>query len=296
MKRIKKAGIAIIVLGICIVTAHIIYLFSLTPKEEYPEDTYFQEEEHKTALIIVAHDDDAVIFSGTTSFLAENGWDINFLCFYTHLHRPEDNPVRKQEMRNVADIQGLKNIDLIDFAIAKDESKTGYMPVPTDQFSDYYKIDSLRMYIREAILKYDPSIIFILDNIIGAYGHPEHVLVGRVVEETCRSGTDTSGFSVKKIYQVVFPPTMAEKIMGNKEIYQYGKEIYRCEGMPKPDVQIDISSYAMTKKKVHLAHASQHRNLKKYIPYYHLYPGWIYFRIFRYEYFNILNIDELEQV
>lgn len=73
----------------------------------------------------MAHDDDAVTFSGTTSLLAANGWEVDFVCFYTNLHRPEDNPTRKREMKNVAAIQGLHNMDLIDFAMAKAKSEQG---------------------------------------------------------------------------------------------------------------------------------------------------------------------------
>ena len=294
MNRIKKIVLAFIISAICAMVAPIIYLFTLTPNEDYPDDTYLQNEQNKKALIIVAHDDDASLFSGTTSMLAAKGWEVSFLCFYTHLHRPEDNPLRKLEMKHVAEIQGLNSLDLIDFAIARDQTKQGYMPIPYDEFAENYKIDSLRMYIYESISNHYPSVIFILDNIIGYYGHPEHVLVGQVVEEICKSNKESTGFPVKKIYQVVYPPSMAEKILGRKETYQFGKEIYHCAGMPEPDIQIDISSFAITKKRVHLAHASQHRNIKKYVPYYRIIPGWIYWRIFRYEYFNILFIEELE--
>jgi len=292
LNKIKKAGIAIILLGVCFVAGNIIYLFSLTPKENYPDDTYLESEKNKTALIVVAHDDDATVFAGTTSKLVEDGWEISFLCFYPYHWRPEDNPTRKIEMEKVARIQGLKNIELIDLELRNrlDTVTKPWMPIPYDQFADNYNIDSLRMFIRDAINKSNPSIIFMLDNVIGLYGHPEHVLVGKVVEEICRLYQDSSGFSVKKIYQGVMPPSHAEKIMGGSGPYPVGKEIYDCNGMPLPDVQIDISTYAKKKKAVFLAHASQHRNLKKYQPFYKCYPGWIYFRIFNTEYFNVIEL------
>ena len=295
MKIIKNIGILIIFVGIFTVAAHIIYLFTLTPKEKYPEDTYLKNEQNKTALIIVAHDDDAVTFCGTTSLLVENGWDISFMCFYTNLWKPEEIPIRKLEMEKVAEIQGFKNLEMIDFTLRNslDTVKKPWMPIPYNQFPEYFKIDSLKMYIQEAIFKYKPSVIFMIDNVIGLYGHPEHVLVGQVVEEICKLNKDSLDFSVGKIYQLVLPHSQAEKIMGNKDTYQNGKIIYGCNGMPPPDVQINISSFAKTKKKVFFAHASQHRNLKKFIPYYHYYPGWIYFRIFNNEYFKVINIEEL---
>lgn len=290
MKNILKAGLLVVGTAICIVIGQIFYLNSLKPKEEYPDDTFLQNEQNKTALIIVAHDDDAGTFCGTTSLLAANGWDVNFLSFYTPFHRPEDNPIRKLEMQRVAEIQGLNGLDLIDFAIAKDKVNQGWMPIPYKEFPIRYKIDSLSLLLYESISKYGPSVIFTLDNTIGWYGHPEHVLVGQLVEEICKSHRDSIGFPVNRIYQMVYPPTMAKKTMEKKGTYQSGKKIYQCIGMPEPDIQIDISSFAITKKKVFLAHASQHRNIKKFFPYYRIIPGWIYWRIFRYEYFNILNI------
>ena len=131
---------------------------------------------------------------------------------------------------------------------------------------------------------------FIMDKEIGFYGHPEHVLVGKTDEHICYLNRDSTGFAVERIYQGVMPPSYAEKLMGDSDSYTEGKRVYQCDGMPLPEVQVDISSFAKRKKSVLLAHASQHRNLKKFQPYYKLYPGWIYFRIFGKEYFNVLEL------
>ena len=295
MKKVKKIGIVVILLGFCAVAANIIYLFTLTPKEEFPEDTYLKNEPNKTALIIVAHDDDALVFSGTTALLAANGWDISFMCFYTDQYRPEDNRTRKLEMQKVLEIEGLKNLELIDFTITKslETINNPWMPIPYDEFQEKLEVDSLKMYVLKAIKKYNPSVIFTLDNEIGFYGNPEHVLVGQVAVEICSLYKDSSNFSVKKIYHGVFPYSQAEKIMGKGKVYTEGKKIYGCNGMPTPDVQINISSFTTIKKKIFLAHASQHRNLKKFYPFYHYYPGWLYFGIFNKEYFRIISFEEL---
>lgn len=295
MKRKLKIVIAIIALGAIMVIAHIIYFTTIAPNENYSFDTYLATEKNKTALIVVAHDDDATNFAGTTSKLAENEWEINFLCFYCYHWRPEDNPLRKLEMQKVAKIEGFKHIELIDLELRNrlDTVKEPWMPIPYDQFAENFNIDSLKMFVQSAINKYNPSVIFIMDNVIGFYGHPEHVLVGKVVEDICRLYKDSLQFPVKKIYQNVIPPSHAEKMMGDAASYIKGKKIYHCNGMPIPDVQTDISSFAKKKKAVFLAHASQHRNLKKFWPYYKYYPSWIYFGIFDKEYFNVIDIEEL---
>lgn len=292
MKRLFKIMIAFIAIGIIAVVANIFYLFTLAKSEEYPDDTYLTSENNKTALIVVAHDDDACMFAGTISKLVALGWEINFLSFYSSHWRPEEISVRKSEMKNVARIEGFKSFKLIDLELRNslETIKEPWMPIPYNKFSENFKIDSLRTFILTSINEFDPGVIFILDNIIGLYGHPEHVLVGKVVEEICQSYKDSMGFPVKKIYMSVLPPSQANKIVGKTGAYSEGKRVYHCNGMPLPDVQIDISSFGGKKKDIILAEPSQHRNFKKFIPYYHYYPGWLYYNIFNKEYFKILDV------
>lgn len=293
MKGITKIILITLVTAVCAVVMHLFYLRSMAPKEVYPDDTFLDRETDKKALILVAHDDDAATFSGTTAMLAADGWEVSFVCFYNYSYRPEEIPIRKSEMKEVSEILGFKNMDLVNFTMAftPDTISKPWMPVPVEKFPVYYKTDSLNSIIQDAIWRYQPSVIFMLDNVIGGYGHPEHVLVGKLTEEICRSDCDSTGFPVKKIYQVVYPPSMAERINGDNPAYMSGKSVYNCTGMPVPDVQIDISSFAGTKKEVFIAHASQKRNLKKFIPYYNLYPGQIYFTIFGKEYFRVIDIN-----
>jgi hypothetical protein len=164
MKKIRIIGISIILIGICAVSAHIIYLYTLRTNEKYLQDTYLKNVQNKTALIIVAHDDDAAPLSGTTSLIAANGWDISFMCFYTNLYRPEEKPIRKLEMKKAAEIQGFKNLELIDFTLRNclDTVKQPWIPIPYEKFTDNFKIDSLKLYILNAIQRYHPSVIFSL--------------------------------------------------------------------------------------------------------------------------------------
>ena len=61
--------------------------------ETYPEDTRLDTLVNKRALIIVAHDDDDCMMSGTIAKLTANGWTIKQLCFEIHNIPGEDrNP------------------------------------------------------------------------------------------------------------------------------------------------------------------------------------------------------------
>ena len=146
MKRLIKIVSIIVIAAIIGIVAQISYLYSLSPSENFTKDTFLESATNKTALIIVAHDDDATIFSGTRSMLADKGWDVSFMCFFTEFWKPEINPIRKQEMKNIKEIQGLKDLELIDFTIRRrlDTIEKPWLPIPYDKFSENFEIDSFK--------------------------------------------------------------------------------------------------------------------------------------------------------
>ena len=273
---------------------HIIYLSSLAPKEEFQEDHYLDSATNKTAIIIVAHDDDAISFAGTVSRLIEQGWDVTTLCFYGSW-KSEENQTRKEELQKAATLSGIKNLELIDIDIVNgsDTVAEPWMPVPYNRFQEYFKLDTIRYIITNAIFKYKPSVIFTLDDSIGGYGHPQHIAVSRCVNDVCRLFKDTVDFPVRKIYQAVFPFSMAEKITGDLPAYQAGKKVYGVAGMPAPDVYVSIADGGEKKKGFMCSFESQKQNIKKIWPYYNWYPAWIYFGIFDKEFFRNIDVKTL---
>ena len=220
-----------LVLFLIAVSVHIYYLTTLAAEEKYPDDSYLVSEQNKKALIIVAHDDDMATSAGTMSMLSENGWETRELCFYQMggLYYKKDsarNPIRKNSLQDVARIQGLSGTDPVDFNFRRDlETEKSYMPMSYEKFSENYKLDSLSQYIGAYIERYKPVVIFTLDSVMGGYGHPDHVVVSQRVMDYCRIHKNDSGFSVKKIYQAVFTPSLSEKIMKNMPVYHEAKEV-----------------------------------------------------------------------
>lgn len=299
MRKFFKILLIIVSVVILIIIGHLAYLSRLAAKETYPDDVYLAEETNKTALIIVAHDDDAVSNAGTMTMLCKNGWKIREMCFYQQggLYFKKDsakNPVRKIALQKVAGIQGLEAIDPVDFNFRNDMmTEKSYMPMPYSEFSTNYKTDSLTTLIGNYIEKYKPAVLFTLDDSIGGYGHPDHVLISQLVVKYCREHKSDSGFSVKKIYQSVFPPSLAENIMKNSPVYTEAKKVYQCNGMPLPDVQINFYKYASEKKQAMAAYTTEQNSLKKIWPYYNWYPAWIYFKIFDRDFFRVLDVETL---
>lgn len=295
-KRLKTLVyiLLIVFLGI---GAHIFYLTTLSAKEIYPTDDYLHTEPNKTALIIVAHDDDMVGSAGTMTKLCKDGWTIREMCFYQQggLYNEKDsikNPIRKLDLKRVAEIEGLAGIDPVDFNFRNDmQTEKAYMPMPYSQFPVNYKTDSLLRYIGDYIEQYKPSVIFTLDNSMGGYGNPDHVVMSQTVLEYCRLHHHDTGFSVKRIYQAVFAPSLAERVLGEMPVYTEAKKVYGCDGMPPPDVQFDISPYAQQKKAAILAYTTEQNSLKKIWPYYNWYPAWLYFRIFDRDFFRVVRLQ-----
>lgn len=285
MKKIIKTTLILIVVSIA---GHLFWLKSLNGDESFPEDVFLESVSNKTALIIVAHDDDAMGCAGTIAQLTQKGWQVHFITFYGNW-RQEDNVTRKAEVKKVAEIQQLKSVSLIDFNIQKSDTiQQPWMPIPYENFDQYFKIDSLKLLIAEAIQKHKPSVIFTLDNIIGGYGHPEHVCVSQCIIDVCKE--NKGNFSVQKIYQAVFSRTLNENILKNNPAFVAAKKIYKAQGSPIPTVEIDITENATSKKDCMMAYESQRRNLKKVWPYFNVYPAWIYFRIFPKEYFYVIEV------
>ncbi len=287
----------VLLVAVLIIAAHLYYLTTLAATEQYPEDSYLAGSDNKTALIIVAHDDDMVGSAGTMTLLARQGWRIRELCFYQHggPRNEKDslkNPIRKQDLQKVARLQGLEGVDPVDLNLRQDMNvERPWHPIPYADFDRTFRSDTVRTIVAKYIEDHRPSVIFTLDDSIGAYGHPEHVLLSRTVLSYCAQHAMEPGFPVKRVYQAVFPPSLAENVLGDHDTYVAAKAIYGRPGMPLPDVQIGIASVASEKKAAMEAYTTEQNSLRKIWPCYHLYPAGIYFRIFDRDFFRVIDVS-----
>lgn len=291
MRLFKKTLLSLFAIAILLILSQISYFLYLSPTEDYPKDNYLENAKNKSALIVVAHDDDASFFAGTTAKLSKAGWDINFITFYSKQWRAEEYDIRKQEMREVADYLNFKNLWMHDLRIRHEINPNGkpWMPMEYKYYKEEFNVDSLYQLTSTAILKSKPSVILMLDTVMGFYGHNDHTVVGQMTYKATKE-INASKQVVERIYQYVWPPSYAEKVMGGKEVYEAAKELYGIDGMPKPSIEIDISDFSSEKKNTLQLHASQQRNLTKLFWAYNYYPSWLYFGIFNTEYFNLIEM------
>lgn len=292
MKKALTFSVALVVIGIFFVIGHLFYLNRLAKADSYPADTFLQNQTNKKALFIVAHDDDAINMSGTMAYLIDNGWEVSELCFYQGYKNKDD--IRKMDLTRAAKLLGMKDVEYYDIELRKnrDNIDKPWLPIPYSDFDSAYNRISALTYIEDFIKKNNPSVIFTLDDVMGGYGHPDHVFISKLISEYCGQHQKDSAFSVKRIYQAVFDPEMNERILKNMEAFQLAKKVYGVERSPKPDVAIVIRGYETIKKQALLTFTTEQNSLTKIWPYYNYYPANIYFKIFDKEYYRVLKIPQ----
>jgi len=317
MKKLKKWIIIVLVFGILIYWLPLLFLkLEVQPDESYPEDTYLDTIGNKRALIIVAHHDDSYGSMAAAKWLCLRGWDVGAFYFkaasFLRDSIREANGINSAE--KVKNLIGLREFTLIDQPLRMD-SPVSNINVLYSEFATTFRSDTIESVIEKLIFIYQPSVIFTMDDIIGLYGHSDHVFVSQAILKVCdRNRTDT-GFPVQMIYQYVMPPSEAEGAMnkylklhsfGNpwrirklirergfsESVYNTAKKIYHCDGMPLPDVQFRIDTLSIYKRRFLESWApSEKKNIRRFIPFCYLYPHRIYFKMFNYEYFRVIKIQ-----
>lgn len=260
--------------------------------EVYPNDTFLDMVSNKRALIIVAHDDDDCAMSGTISKLTANGWNIKQLSLISH-----NNP---KTGKNPAFLICNGNEKILadgSYRLGMDTMKQSYVPISLEEIKKQFLREKVASALTKKINDFDPSVVFTLDNIKGAYGHPDHIFISQLVVDLFKERQ----IKIQKIYQSVYPDHMEEEIVdkrlgpkmkkwGYPDPSKIANEIYGIEGMPEPNVQIDISKYGETKMQYLRAYPEKaKKNMRKFIPYYESFDAEEYFSIFNREFFRVIE-------
>ena len=293
MRTMKLISLAVLFLTItaCKHKPTVEELKKFAATEIYPEDTYLDTVANKRALIIVAHDDDDCMMSGTIAKLTANGWTIRQLSFEEH-NMPGEN-------RNPAHVicEGSEKI-LEDglYRPGEDTVKYPYMPIPYDEIKKQFLHDKVAAALIKRINEFNPSVIFTLDNIKGGYGHPDHIFLSQLVLDLFNEGK----ISPQLIYQSVLTKhTEAEidKYMipkmekwGYPQASPAANELFGIDGMPEADVQINITDQAEIKMAYLRAYPENVRkNFRKFLIYYEDFDAHTFFSVWDREFFRIIE-------
>ncbi|MCB2207681.1 MAG: PIG-L family deacetylase [Bacteroidetes bacterium] len=293
MRTIKLITLVVLIttMAACTYKPTIEDLKKFAATENYPEDSYLDTVANKRALVIVAHDDDDCMMSGTIAKLTANGWTIRQLSFELH-HMPGEN-------KNPAHIicEGSEKIleDCL-YRPGEDTVKYPYMPIPYDEIKNQYLNEKVADALITQINEFNPSVLFTLDNIKGGYGHPDHIFLSQLVLDLFNEGK----INAQWIYQSVLTKhveTEIDKYMipkmekwGYPQASPAANELYGIEGMPEADVQINIEDQAETKMAYLRAYPeSVRRNLRKFLIYYEDFDAETFFSVWDREFFRVIE-------
>jgi len=161
----RKTIVWVAIVAILLICIHYLFLSRKAPKETYPDDTFLDTLKEKRAVVIVAHDDDAIGIAGTVSQLCTSGWNVKELCFYntdTDAAKIARIQQRQEDVSTVKQIEGLADFVYFNIPFRKVTNLSGpeYMPLTKEEFDKQYDTDTLRYYIRRFIDDNKPAVIF----------------------------------------------------------------------------------------------------------------------------------------
>lgn len=234
-------------------------------------------------MFIFPHPDDEITSAGTLKLLDNEGIETSLITF-THGEAGGSNglvnetdsikrkdtlgKIREKELMAVGQLLGIDNQEILDYP---DSGIKNLSPEP------------LKKVIREKIARYQPTVLFTYDDVIGLYGHPDHRLIAQYTKEIFYAERGTNGFPVKKLYQVTLPQPMIETA---RKISASFRKNFGNATLPAPTMAVKITHEGDFKKQAMLLHVSQRPTFNDMQPYFDKIPVWIYYRIFDKEYFS----------
>lgn len=288
-----KSILAILVAGLLSACKSIEGLRPYAPVETYAEDSRLLNGTPNRALVVTAHDDDMCAMSGTLSLLNRKGWEVAIISFPS---TPERNAAQMQACEGILDTVMFFPLSLSQVRPGRDTVRSSYFALPKEKFSTVFNMPLVETELLTAINRFGPSVIFTLDNEMGGYGHPEHVLVSQLVLDLAKARRITPAF----IYQSVMSPHTEAAIMQRHaermkswgfpgDEWENAKQTYGVDGMPEPTVQITISSEAEAKMNYLRSYNKREREvIGFFIPEFEKYKPAAYFSLFDREFFRVI--------
>ena len=204
-------------------------------------------------LVIVPHADDETIAGGRVALLKDRGAEIHLLT----LCAPGD--VRFHELHCSASKLGIAYVETAGFI------NNTWDDIMEDNITFWYDHkDSIRSVISNKINAFGPDILITYDSEIGGYGHPEHRISAELTETIFRENSGNADFRSKQIYQITLSEKLENFLVAKTPGYDLSKRLTGSDGLPAPDVAVDIRRYWKTKNEAARCHHSQIDILRRF--------------------------------
>ena len=233
----------------------------------------------KRILAIFPHPDDEVTVAGTVMGLKAAGHEVTLVCLTrgekgNAAQIPSEEELarlRTAEMQLSAETLGVDELIQLDYA---------------DGGIEALGMDSLKSVVYALIQAQNPDVLLSYDSKVGLYGHSDHMLTGKAVEEVFLGFRGSTDFAPKQLFQVTLSKKQIEVALKLSAGFQKNYPKEPGKGLPVPDFSIGTQPYFSRTLQVMQAHQTQKKVLQDLMPYHDRVPQWIYSRIFDREYFR----------
>ena len=280
----KKIGIYLaLFLGLLIVSSPFLLIYwgrgMLHDADVHQREELIPSAAKQKVLAIFPHPDDEVTVAGTVMGLKAAGHEVILVCLTrgekgNAAQIPTEEELahlRTAEMQRSAEILGVDQLIQLDYA---------------DGGINALGMDSLKSVVYALIQKNKPDVLLSYDSKVGLYGHSDHMLTGKAVEEVFLGFRGTTDFAPKQLFQVTLSKKQIEVALKLSAGFQKNYPKDPEKGLPTPDFSIGTQAYFSRTLKVMQAHQTQKKVLQDLMPYHDQVPEWIYSRIFDREYFR----------
>ncbi|MEM9834707.1 MAG: PIG-L deacetylase family protein [Bacteroidota bacterium] len=204
-------------------------------------------------LVIVPHADDETIAGGLIALFNDRGASIHLLMLCEH------NDTRVEELNCSATNLGIEQVKYAGFI------NNTWEAIMEDNITFWYDHqDSIKNVISNKINAFRPNFLITYDAEIGGYGHPEHRISAELTEEIFNENRNNTAFSPEKIFQITLSEKLEEFLVSKTPGYELSKRLTGSNGLPKPDVSVDIRNYWNVKNHAARCHQSQIKILKRF--------------------------------
>jgi LmbE family N-acetylglucosaminyl deacetylase len=128
----------------------------------------------------------------------------------------------------------------------------------------YDNKDSIKQVIWNKINKFRPDLLITYDSEIGGYGHPEHMISAQLTEDIFRENENNAEFRPKTLFQITLSAQLEEFLVAKSPGYKLFKNLTGSDGLPDPDIAVNIIPYWADKNRAAQCYASELKTLRKF--------------------------------
>lgn len=279
----KRPGILSIILLITLVSCgrQVDYNKIASYQDHSVELLRLEANENTRVLLIFPHADDETVVAGLTEHLREKGATIHLLTL-THPHDTSQTKVRMDELGCCAKNLGFANVEVSGLI------NNTWENILTDEIEFWYDHqDSVKGIIKDKIDRFEPHILITYDTEIGGYGHPEHYISARLTEDLFLEYRQDSTYAPQVLLQSTLTEQLEQFLAAKVESYEITKAITGSDGLPDPEVSLDIQKYWPAKNSAAQCYQSQARTQGKFFVIYEEQNAEEHIRAFSKEYYTV---------